>query len=265
MFNKILIANRGEIAGRIIRTCKSLKIQSVAVYSEADAQALHVKMADEAYLIGGPRVSESYLNMDRIIEVAQKSKAEAIHPGYGLLSENATFARKCEEAGLIFIGPSPEVIEQMGSKITSRIAMEKAGLPIIPGSKQPLKDVEEAELVAIEMGFPVMLKASAGGGGIGIQLVNSAEELRKSYAGNQTRAANFFGNGAMYLEKYIQNPHHIEIQILADKQGNTVFLWERECSIQRRHQKILEEAPSPFLDETTRKKWERLLYGLLNQ
>lgn len=253
MFKKILIANRGEIAGRVIRTCKSMKIQTVAVYSEADAEALHVNMADEAYLIGGPRVNESYLNIDKIIEVALKTKSEAIHPGYGLLSENAHFARKCNEAGITFIGPNPEVIEQMGSKIQSRIRMEKAGVPIVPGIKQPLKDVEEAVLVSSEMGYPVMLKASAGGGGIGMQLIYSAEELRKSYAGNQTRANNFFGDGAMYLEKYIQNPRHIEIQILADKQGNTVYLWERECSIQRRHQKILEEAPSAFLDETTRK------------
>nr|WP_263326865.1 acetyl-CoA carboxylase biotin carboxylase subunit [Neobacillus sp. Marseille-Q6967] len=254
MFKKILIANRGEIAVRVIRTCKSMNIQTVAVYSEADAQALHVKMADEAYLIGGPRVHESYLNIDKIIEVALKTKSEAIHPGYGLLSENAHFARKCEEAGITFIGPNPEVIEQMGSKIQSRIRMEKAGVPIVPGIKQPLKDVEEAVLVANEMGYPVMLKASAGGGGIGMQLIYSAEELRKSYAGNQTRANNFFGDGAMYLEKYIQNPRHIEIQILADKQGNTVYLWERECSIQRRHQKVLEEAPSAFLDEATREK-----------
>jgi acetyl-CoA carboxylase, biotin carboxylase subunit len=254
MFKKILIANRGEIALRIIRTCKSMNIQTVAIYSEADAEALHVQRADEAYSIGGPRVNESYLNMDKIIEVALETKAEAIHPGYGLLSENAVFARRCEEAGITFIGPNPKVIEQMGSKIESRIAMEKAGVPIVPGIRYPLENVEEAVLVASEMGFPVMLKASAGGGGIGMQLVHNAEELRKSYAGNQTRARNFFGDGAMYLEKYIHNPRHIEIQILADKLGNTVYLWERECSIQRRHQKVLEEAPSPFLDEATRKK-----------
>ena len=254
MFKKILIANRGEIALRVMRTCKSLNIQSVAVYSEADAEALHVKMADEAYLIGGPRVNESYLQIDKIIEVALQTQSEAIHPGYGLLSENAHFARRCEEAGITFIGPNPNVIEQMGSKIESRKAMEKAGVPIVPGIRYPLKDVEEAVVVASEMDFPVMLKASAGGGGIGMHLVHNAEELRKTYAGNQTRARNFFGDGTMYLEKYIQNPRHIEIQVLADKLGNTVYLWERECSIQRRHQKVLEEAPSPFLDEATRKK-----------
>lgn len=254
MFKKVLIANRGEIAARVIRTCKAMNIQTVAVYSEADAGALHVKMADEAYLIGGPRVHESYLNIDKIIEVALETKSEAIHPGYGLLSENAHFARRCKEADITFIGPNPEVIEKMGSKIESRQTMEKAGVSIVPGIKHPLNDVEEAVLVATEMGFPVMLKASAGGGGIGMQLVNSPEELRKSFAGNQTRANNLFGDGAMYLEKYIENPRHIEIQILADQQGNTVYLWERECSIQRRHQKILEEAPSPFLDEATRWK-----------
>lgn len=254
MFKKILIANRGEIAVRVMRTCQSMKIQTVAVYSEADAKALHVKMADEAHMIGGPRVNESYLNMDKIIEVARMTNSEAIHPGYGLLSENAQFARKCEQAGITFIGPNPDVIEQMGSKIKSRQAMEKAGVPIVPGIKHPLKEVEEAVLVATEMGFPVMLKASAGGGGIGMQLVQNEEELRKSFTGNQTRAKNFFGDGAMYLEKYIQNPRHIEIQLLADKLGNTVYLWERECSIQRRHQKVLEEAPSPFLDDVTRRK-----------
>jgi acetyl-CoA carboxylase biotin carboxylase subunit len=254
MFQKILIANRGEIAVRVIRTCQLMGISTVAIYSEADAEAPHVQKADEAYLVGGPRVAESYLNMEKIIEIAKSSGAEAIHPGYGLLSENAAFARKCEEAGIVFIGPSPDVISQMGSKIESRRAMEEAGVPVVPGILHPLADVEEAVKVAGEMGYPVMLKASAGGGGIGMQIVRGEEEIRKAFAGNQKRATDFFGDGAMYIEKYVENPRHIEIQILADKQGNTVYLWERECSIQRRHQKVLEEAPSIFLDEVTRRK-----------
>lgn len=254
MFKKILIANRGEIAARVIRTCNALGITTVAVYSEADADAPHVKVADEAYLIGGSRVSESYLNIDKILEVARLTEAEAIHPGYGLLSENAIFARRCEEAGLVFIGPSPTVISQMGSKIESRKVMEKAGVPVVPGITYPLADAEEAVRVANKIGYPVMLKASAGGGGIGMQIVRSEDEARKAFEGNQKRATDFFGDGAMYVEKYVENPRHIEIQILADELGNTVYLWERECSIQRRHQKVVEEAPSSFLTEETRKK-----------
>lgn len=254
MFKKVLVANRGEIAVRVMRTCKSLGIVTVGVYSEADTEAPHVKMADEAYLIGGPRVVESYLNIDKILEVARLSGAEAIHPGYGLLSENAEFARRCEEEGLVFIGPSPEVISRMGSKIESRKAMEEAGVPVVPGITYPLADAEEAVQVADRMGYPVMLKASAGGGGIGMQVVYNAEEIRKAFGGNQKRATDFFGDGAMYVEKYVENPRHIEIQILADRFGNTVYLWERECSVQRRHQKVVEEAPSSFLDEVTRSK-----------
>jgi len=254
MFNKVLIANRGEIAVRVMRTCKRLGIRTVGVYSEADKEAPHVYMADEAYLIGGPRVAESYLNMDRILEVAKLTGAEAIHPGYGLLSENATFARRCGEEGIVFIGPSPDIISRMGSKIESRKAMEEIGVPVVPGITYPLADVEAAVKVANEIGYPVMLKASAGGGGIGMQIVKNDEELRKAFAGNQKRATDFFGDGAMYVEKYVENPRHIEIQILADHYGNTVYLWERECSIQRRHQKVVEEAPSPFLDEQTRRK-----------
>lgn len=253
MFNKVLIANRGEIAVRVMRTCKALGIKTVGVYSEADANAPHAKLADEAYLIGGARVAESYLNVEKIIEVARETGAEAVHPGYGLLSENAGFARKCEEAGLVFIGPRPNVIAQMGSKIESRKAMEAAGVPVVPGISYPLADVEEAVQIAASMGFPVMLKASAGGGGIGMQIVRSEDEIRKAFAGNQKRATDFFGDGAMYVEKYVENPRHIEIQILADSFGNTVYLWERECSIQRRHQKVVEEAPSVFLDEITRR------------
>ncbi|MGG3449865.1 acetyl-CoA carboxylase biotin carboxylase subunit [Domibacillus aminovorans] len=254
MFTKVLVANRGEIAVRVMRTCKSLGISTIGVYSEADAEAPHVKMADEAYLIGGPRVAESYVNIDKILEVARLSEVEAIHPGYGLLSENAEFVRRCEQEGLIFIGPSSEVISRMGSKIESRKAMEQVGIPIVPGITYPLADAEEAVQVADRMGYPVMLKASAGGGGIGMQIVRSADEIRKAFGGNQKRATDFFGDGAMYVEKYVENPRHIEIQILADGFGNTVYLWERECSVQRRHQKVVEEAPSSFLDEVTRSK-----------
>lgn len=247
------MSNRGEIAARVIRTCKKLGIQTVAVYSEADREAPYLKLADEAYLIGGPRVNESYLNIDRIIEVAKESEAEAIHPGYGLLSENEHFARKCEEEGITFIGPSPEVIAAMGSKIESRKVMIEAGVPVVPGISYPLSDEAEAIKAAKDVGYPLMLKASAGGGGIGMQIVRNDEELSKAFAGNQKRATDFFGDGAMYIEKYIENPRHIEIQVLADRFGNTVFLWERECSIQRRHQKVIEEAPSSFLDDETRK------------
>ncbi|MDQ0972331.1 acetyl-CoA carboxylase biotin carboxylase subunit [Neobacillus niacini] len=254
MFKKVLIANRGEIAVRVIRTCKALGITTIGVYSEADADAPHVKLADEAYLIGGSRVAESYLNINKILEVAQASGAEAIHPGYGLLSENAEFARRCEEAGLIFIGPSPKVISKMGSKIESRKVMEEAGVPVVPGITYPLSDAEEAVEVADRIGYPVMLKASAGGGGIGMQVVQNGDEIRKAFAGNQKRATDFFGDGSMYIEKFVANPRHVEIQILADGFGNTVYLWERECSIQRRHQKVVEEAPSSFITEETRAK-----------
>lgn len=254
LFKKVLIANRGEIALRIIRTCERLGIETVSVYSEADAEALHVKQATESYLIGKPRVNESYLNVDKIIEVAKSCGVDAIHPGYGLLSENANFARRCEEEGITFIGPSPDVIQKMGSKIEARETMEQAGVPVVPGVTEAIENEEEAVKIANQIGYPVMLKASAGGGGIGMQIVRSDEELTKAFAGNKKRATDFFGDGAMFIEKYVENPRHIEIQILADSEGNTVYLWERDCSVQRRHQKVVEEAPSPFLDEETRKK-----------
>jgi acetyl-CoA carboxylase, biotin carboxylase subunit len=254
MFKKILIANRGEIAVRIMRTCMSLGVRTVGIYSEADKDAPHVAMAHEAYLIGGPRVNESYLNIDKIVEVAKAAGVDAIHPGYGLLSENASFARRCQEEGITFIGPSPEVIAKMGSKIESRKVMEEIGVPVVPGITRPLADVEEAVQVAESFGYPVMLKASAGGGGIGMQLVHDEAELRKVFAGNQKRATDFFGDGAMYIEKAIVNPRHIEIQVLADQHGNAVYLWERECSIQRRNQKVVEEAPSPFVDDELRRR-----------
>jgi acetyl-CoA carboxylase biotin carboxylase subunit len=253
MFSKILIANRGEIAVRIMKTCKRLGIQTVAVYSEADAASLHVKMADEAYLVGGPRVHESYLNLDKIMAIAKETKAEAIHPGYGLLSENPAFAARCKEEGIIFIGPSAEVISKMGSKIESRKAMIEAGVPIVPGISSSIPTVDDAKEIANAIGYPLMLKASAGGGGIGMQIIETEQTLVQAFESNQTRAKNFFGNGEMYMEKLITNAHHIEIQVLADSFGNTVYVWERECSVQRRNQKVIEEAPSPFLDEETRR------------
>ncbi|MGE7130184.1 acetyl-CoA carboxylase biotin carboxylase subunit [Lysinibacillus xylanilyticus] len=253
MFKKVLIANRGEIARRVIRTCKRLNVQTVAVYSEADAESLHVKEADEAFCIGKPPVAQSYLNIDRILEVAKESGAEAVHPGYGLLSENAEFAKRCTEAGLVFIGPSADVIASMGSKLEARKTMKAAGVPIVEGVETPVKDVTEAIEIASRLGYPIMLKASAGGGGIGMQLVENAEELAKAFEGNQKRAQSFFGDGTMYMERFIANPHHVEVQIIADHDGNIVPLFERECSIQRRNQKVVEEAPSPFISEETRK------------
>ncbi|MFJ5771755.1 acetyl-CoA carboxylase biotin carboxylase subunit [Psychrobacillus sp. NPDC093180] len=254
MFSKILIANRGEIALRVIRTCKNLGIQTVAIYSEADADSLFVRQADEAYCVGKPPVNQSYLNIDEIIRIAKESGAEAVHPGYGLLSENAGFARRCVEAGLVFIGPSSDIIASMGSKIEARKMMKEAGVPVVEGIDTALDNEEQAKEAGKKIGYPLMLKASAGGGGIGMQLVNSEEELVKAFEGNKKRAESFFGDGTMFLEKYIAEPHHIEVQILADTHGNVIPLWERECSIQRRNQKVVEEAPSPFISEETRQK-----------
>ncbi|MBA9029101.1 acetyl-CoA carboxylase biotin carboxylase subunit [Peribacillus huizhouensis] len=253
MIKKILIANRGEIASRIIRTCRKMGIASVAVYSEADKDAPYVSEADEAYLLGGPRVNESYLNATKIFEIAKLTNCNAVHPGYGFLSEDANFARKCAKEDLIFIGPHPDVIEKMGNKVAARKLMELCGLPVVPGLSRPLVDSKEAVVEAKRIGYPVMLKAAAGGGGIGMQVANSEAELLKIYEGNQKRALMFFGNGEMFIEKLIEKPRHIEIQVLADSFGHGVYLWERECSIQRRHQKVFEEAPSPFLDDETRK------------
>ncbi len=252
MFNKVLIANRGEIARRVIRTCKRLNINTVAIYSEADAESLHVKDADEAYCVGKPPVAQSYLNIERILEIALENGVEAVHPGYGLLSENAEFAKRCEEEGLIFIGPSADVIASMGSKLEARKTMKAAGVTIGEGVEAPIKDAEEATEIAERLGYLIMLKASAGGGGIGMQLGENAEELAKAFEGNQKRAQSFFGDGTMYMERFIANPHHVEVQIIADHQGNVVPLFERECSIQRRNQKVVEEAPSPFISQETR-------------
>ena len=254
MFKKVLIANRGEIALRIIRTCQRLGIQTAAVYSEADAESLHVKAADEAWLIGKPRVSESYLNIEKIIETAKKAGVCAIHPGYGLLSENSRFAERCLQENITFIGPPADVIAKMGSKIEARQAMEQAGIPVVPGVTKSLAGLNEAKALAESIGYPVMLKASFGGGGIGMQLIRNEGELAKAYEGSQKRAADFFGDGAMYIEKYIEDARHIEIQILTDEYGNAVYLWERDCSIQRRQQKIIEEAPAPLFDENMRAK-----------
>ncbi|MFD1018328.1 acetyl-CoA carboxylase biotin carboxylase subunit [Thalassobacillus hwangdonensis] len=254
MFNKILIANRGEIAARVIRTCKRMNIHTVAVYSEADQNAPFVEQADESYLIGKPRVNESYLNIEKIISVAKECGADAIHPGYGLLSENASFARAVREAGITFIGPDAEVMAKMGDKVEARNEMKAAGVPIVPGTDGALADVAEAKEVAKDFGYPVMLKASAGGGGIGMQVCNNEAELEKAYEGSSKRAQAFFGDGTMFLEKRIIKPRHVEIQVLADSHGNAVHLFERECSIQRRHQKVVEEAPSPFISEETREK-----------
>lgn len=248
MFKKILIANRGEIAVRIARASRDLGISPVAVYSEVDRAALHVRLADEAYLIGGAASADSYLRIDRLLEVARACGAEAIHPGYGFLAERAEFARAVRNAGLVFIGPTPEAIEAMGSKTNARQAAIAAGAPVVPGSTTPLLSSDEARTVAAEIGYPVMLKAAAGGGGKGMRLVATADELLDSFETAQAEALAAFGDGAVYLEKAIERPRHIEIQVFADTHGNVVHLGERECSIQRRHQKVIEEAPSPIND-----------------
>ncbi|NBJ69924.1 MULTISPECIES: acetyl-CoA carboxylase biotin carboxylase subunit [Clostridia] len=254
MINKIVIANRGEIAARIIHTCKKLNIRTVSIYSEADQYAPHVEMADESYLIGPPRVQESYLNAEKIIEIAKDVKADAIHPGYGFLSENAEFAEQCEQAGLLFIGPRSDVIKKMGSKIEARRAMQAAGVPVVPGTDGAVATVEEAALYASQIGYPVMVKASAGGGGVGMQVVHSEAELKSAFTNNAKRAQSLFGDGSMFIEKKLEDTRHIEIQVLADHHGNVVHLFERECSIQRRNQKVIEEAPSPFISDATRKE-----------
>ncbi len=246
MFKKILIANRGEIACRVIRACREMKIATVAVYSDADAAAMHVRMADEAYNIGPPPSGESYLKWDRIIEVARAAGAEAIHPGYGFLSENSEFVREVTKAGITFIGPPPEAMESMGGKMAARKIAIAAGVPVVPGTTEPLSSYVDAHETAEKFGYPVMLKASAGGGGKGMRLVKDESELRSALEGSQSEALASFGDDAVYLEKAVVRPRHIEIQIFSDKHGNHVHLGERECSIQRRHQKVIEEAPSPI-------------------
>ncbi|MBU2601403.1 MAG: acetyl-CoA carboxylase biotin carboxylase subunit [Actinobacteria bacterium] len=251
MFKKILVANRGEITVRIIRACREMDIPVVVVYSDADRTALHVRYADEAYCIGPAPSVESYLVAERIIEVAKRSGAEAIHPGYGFLSENYRFARMCADEGLVFIGPSPEAMESMGDKVSARDHMEAAGVPLVPGTP-PLRTVEEARRLVGELGYPIMLKPSAGGGGKGMRVVTSEEGLDDAFTSAQSEARSSFGDDTIYAERYVSKPRHVEIQVLADTHGNTVHLFERECSIQRRHQKVIEEAPSPFISEATR-------------
>jgi acetyl-CoA carboxylase biotin carboxylase subunit len=251
---KILIANRGEIAVRVVRGCRDLGIRSAVVYSEADRAGLPVLLADEAYLIGPPPSRESYLRGEAIVELAVKIGADAIHPGYGFLSENAEFAKMCEERGVIFIGPPSTAISAMGSKIESRRLMIDAGVPVVPGGRDPLADVDAALAAAEEVGYPVMLKASAGGGGKGMRRVESADKLAVAFRDARSEAAASFGDDAVYLEKFVEEPRHIEIQVMGDRHGKVVSLGERECSLQRRNQKVLEEAPSPIVDRELRRK-----------
>src|SRR5215213_10610423 len=253
-FRKILIANRGEIACRIIWTCKEMGIQTVAVHSTADRDSLHVRFADEAVCIGGPTSSQSYLNIPSVIAAAEITDVDAIHPGYGFLAESAQFAEICEACNIKFIGPRAEVIRMMGDKVEARRAMKEAGLPILPGSPDPLKSEEEATALAREIGYPVIIKAAAGGGGRGMRIVRSEEELGPAMRTAATEAAAAFKNGDIYVEKYVENPRHIEIQVLADEHGHCIHLGERDCSIQRRHQKLIEEAPSPVLSQELRDK-----------
>ncbi len=254
MFNKVLIANRGEIALRIIRACKELGIATVAVHSEADADSLHVRFADEAICIGPAPGPESYLNPVRIIAAAEITGAEAIHPGYGFLAENAEFSDMCNSSDIKFIGPDAHMIRMMGNKSMAKDMMKKAGVPTVPGSEGVLSSLEEARKLVEEIGFPVMLKAVSGGGGRGMRIVNNMDELEINFQMAQAEAQGAFGDPSLYLEKYISNPRHVEIQIMADQFGNIVYLGERECSIQRRHQKLIEEAPSVVVDEALRKK-----------
>jgi len=252
MFKKVLIANRGEIAVRIMRACREMGISPVAIFSEADVDSLHVRMADEAVCVGPAASIQSYLSIPAVIEAAKKTKSEAIHPGYGFLAENAQFARAVKEAGLIFVGPTPAAMEVMGSKITARRAAADAGVPIVPGTVEPLTSLADAKSTAEQFGYPVMLKASAGGGGKGMRLVESPTGLASSFETAQAEASAAFGDSSLYLEKAVERPRHIEIQVFADTHGNVVHLGERECSIQRRHQKVIEECPSPINDASLR-------------
>jgi acetyl-CoA carboxylase biotin carboxylase subunit len=254
MFKKILIANRGEIAVRVLRACHEMGIAAAVVYSDVDRASLHVRKADEAYPLGAAAASESYLNIPKILDVARRSGAEAIHPGYGFLSENATFAQACADAGVKFIGPTAAAMQAMGSKTRARQTMEKAGIPFVPGTSRGVDSLDEAEQVAARIGYPVMLKAAAGGGGKGMRLVHASGELKSSLEAARSEAERSFGDSEVYIEKAIVNPRHIEVQVLADEHGNTVYLGERECSLQRRHQKVLEEAPSPIVDDDMRRR-----------
>jgi acetyl-CoA/propionyl-CoA carboxylase biotin carboxyl carrier protein len=255
MFKKILVANRGEIAVRVMRACQEMGITAVAVFSEPDRPSKHVQIADESYLLEG-QPGKVYLDIAQIVAVAKRCAAEAVHPGYGFLAENAEFAEECARAGLVFIGPKPDVIRKMGSKIESRRIMQKAGVPVVPGNTDPVTDVEVVKRLCAEYGYPVAIKASAGGGGRGLRVVRKEEEVEQALAGAQREGTSYFGNGEVYLEKYLERPRHIEVQVLADTHGNVIHLFERDCSSQRRHQKLVEESPAPNLDARLR---ERLL------
>lgn len=257
MFNKILIANRGEIAVRIARACRNMGIRSVAVYSKEDEKSLHLQIADQRVCIGEGPSRESYLNMDRIIMAAKNVGADAVHPGFGFLSENSEFVRRCRENGLTFIGPSPEVIDKMGNKSQARITMMEAGVPVVPGTKEPVYQVERGKELADEIGYPVMIKASSGGGGKGMRVAESEDEFEFQFNMAQRESANAFGDDTMYIERFIQNPRHVEIQIMADTHGTVAALGERDCSVQRNHQKLIEESPSPAVSLETRKEMER--------
>ena len=254
MFNKILIANRGEIAVRVIRACRNMGIRSVAVYSKEDAKSLHVQLADQRICIGEGPAKYSYLNMDRIISAAKNMGADAIHPGFGFLSENSEFVRKCEENGITFIGPEADVIDKMGNKSQARKTMMEAGVPVVPGTKEPVYDAEVGKALAREIGYPVMIKASSGGGGKGMRVARTEDEFEFQFNVAQRESANAFGDDTMYIERFVENPRHVEIQIMADQHGNVVALGDRDCSVQRNHQKLIEESPSPAIDEETRKK-----------
>jgi acetyl-CoA carboxylase biotin carboxylase subunit len=254
MFKKILIANRGEIAVRVIRACRDMGIKAVAVFSEADRYSQHVLLADEAYAIGPAPSNESYLDDDKILEVAKNAGVDAIHPGYGFMSENADFAKRVADSGIEFVGPSPQNIVDMGDKLSAISLMKKAGVPTVPGSDGPVDTVEEAHKVAEKIGYPIMIKATAGGGGKGMRVVHDPKDLESSYRAARSEGLNYFKNDIVYMERFITSPKHIEIQVFGDKHGNVVHLFERECSIQRRHQKIIEEAPSPSVPEEVREK-----------
>nr|WP_233353567.1 biotin carboxylase N-terminal domain-containing protein [Hellea balneolensis] len=254
---KILIANRGEIACRVIKTARKMGIKTVAVYSDADRNALHVEMADEAVHLGPPAVNQSYLVMDKIIDAIEQTGADAVHPGYGFLSENPEFAKLLAKKKITFIGPNPHAIVSMGDKITSKKLAMDAGVSCVPGHMGLIEDAEEAVKISKQIGYPVMIKASAGGGGKGMRIAYNDEEAREGFQSSKNEAANSFGDDRIFIEKFVEEPRHIEIQVLGDKHGNVIYLNERECSIQRRNQKVIEEAPSPFLDEKLVRRWAR--------
>src|SRR6478609_732400 len=252
MFEKVLVANRGEIAIRVFRTLRELGIGAVGVYSEGDRAALHVAYADEAFLLGPTPAAESYLAVDRILDAAQRAGAQAVHPGYGFLAENASFAAAVEDAGLIWIGPPPAAIELMGSKTAARRAMQAAGVPIVPGTTEPVSSSEKLAAIARDLGYPVLIKAAAGGGGKGMKVVRSDDEVERAFESAQREGQAYFADASVYVERYLEDPRHIEVQVLADAHGNVVHLGERDCTIQRRHQKLVEETPSPAVDDALR-------------